>query len=114
MTRITMAEETARMLEESKRRAEEVYQKGKELYDKKDYSQAYPLILESAELNHIDAQFNLGAMYVEGSGVSQDDSEAARWFRRAAEQGHVDAQTRLEECLKKQNPIKYWFNRLFS
>ena len=34
-------------------------------------------------------------MYVEGKGVPQDDKVAAQWFRRAAEQGHALAQTRL-------------------
>ena len=34
-------------------------------------------------------------MYGIGSGVSQDYAEAARWFRRAAEQGDADAQFNL-------------------
>ena len=34
-----------------------------------------------------DAQFNLGVMYDTGEGVPQDDAEAVRWFRLAAEQG---------------------------
>lgn len=39
-----------------------------------------------------DAQYNLGKMYLEGNGVPQDDSEAAKWFRKAAEQGNSKAQ----------------------
>ena len=39
-----------------------------------------------------DAQFNLGAMYLDGKGVPRDTAEAAKWTRRAAEQGHADAQ----------------------
>jgi TPR repeat protein len=53
-------------------------------------------------------------MYEKGKGVSRDYSEAAKWYRQAADQGHSDAKIRLEECLKKQNPIKYWFDRLKS
>ncbi|MFP6744197.1 MAG: SEL1-like repeat protein [Alphaproteobacteria bacterium] len=30
-------------------------------------------------------------MYADGRGVRQDDAEAARWFRKAAEQGDVAA-----------------------
>ena len=31
-------------------------------------------------------------MYSEGKGVAQDDREAGKWFRKAAEQGHAGAQ----------------------
>ena len=41
-----------------------------------------------AELGVAGAQFNLGVMYAEGRGVPQDDAEAARWYRLAAEQGY--------------------------
>src|SRR5690348_3075964 len=33
------------------------------------------------------AQTNLGWMYRNGHGVTQDDAEAAKWFRKAAIQG---------------------------
>ena len=31
-------------------------------------------------------------MYADGEGVAEDDAEAARWYRLAADQGHADAQ----------------------
>jgi uncharacterized protein len=34
----------------------------------------------------------LGSMYIQGQGVPKDSREAANWFRRAAEQGQVEAQ----------------------
>ncbi len=34
-------------------------------------------------------------MYGNGQGVPQDDAEAARWYRKAAEQGLAKAQYRL-------------------
>ena len=43
---------------------------------------------------HAEAQFNLGVRYADGLGVpnpSQDDVEAVRWFRVAADQGFADA-----------------------
>uniref|UniRef100_UPI000382E129 tetratricopeptide repeat protein n=1 Tax=Marinobacter gelidimuriae TaxID=2739064 RepID=UPI000382E129 len=40
-------------------------------------------------------QYSLGIMYGNGHGVSQDYAEAAQWYRRAAEQGTVDAQLSL-------------------
>ena len=38
---------------------------------------------------------NLGLRYGAGLGVPQDDAEAVRWWRLAADQGHVDAQNSL-------------------
>jgi TPR repeat protein len=34
-------------------------------------------------------------MYSKGEGVPKDDEEAARWYRKAADQGHADAQAKL-------------------
>jgi TPR repeat protein len=38
------------------------------------------------------AEVNLGVMYYQGNGELEDDAEAVRWFRLAAEQGDADAQ----------------------
>lgn len=38
------------------------------------------------------AQYQLGVMYKRGRGVGQDVAEAARWYRKAAEQGLAHAQ----------------------
>ncbi len=44
------------------------------------------------------AQFNIGVYYHEGLGVAvddgseSDDAEAVKWFKRAAETGHAEAQ----------------------
>lgn len=38
-----------------------------------------------AEQGDARAQFGLGLMYDAGQGVPQDDSEAAKWYRKAAE-----------------------------
>ena len=34
-------------------------------------------------------------MYAKGEGVPEDDAEAVKWFRKAAEQGDADAQVNL-------------------
>ena len=44
-----------------------------------------------AEQGDAEAQFNLGMMYDEGDGVTQDFIQAIKWHTKAAEQGHVDA-----------------------
>ena len=41
------------------------------------------------------AQFSLGLMYDSGLGVPEDDVEAVRWYRLAAEQGDAGAQNNL-------------------
>jgi len=42
-----------------------------------------------------NAQCNLGLRYDNGQGVKQDYTEAARWYRKAAEQGYALAQFNL-------------------
>jgi TPR repeat protein/CHAT domain-containing protein len=52
---------------------------------------SFQVIVEKAERGDAEAQFNLGLMYQKGEGVAQNDVEAAKWFRKAAEQGHAAA-----------------------
>ena len=42
-----------------------------------------------------DAQFELAGLYAEGDGVKQNLTEAVKWYRKAAEQGHDGAQYKL-------------------
>jgi TPR repeat protein len=41
------------------------------------------------------AQYSLGVAYANGYGVSEDKSEAMRWWRKAADQGYIKAEFRL-------------------
>jgi TPR repeat protein len=41
------------------------------------------------------AQVKVGQMYIFGQGVGRDSSEAAKWFRKAADQNYADGQYRL-------------------
>jgi TPR repeat protein len=45
------------------------------------------------------AQFNLGNMYNYGKGVIQDYNQAVYWYRKAAEQGNVDAIAALKQLV---------------
>ena len=49
----------------------------------------------AAALGDAEAELNLARMYSTGHGVPRDDVEAAKWLRRAADQGRVVAQTVL-------------------
>ena len=49
-----------------------------------------------AESGHAPAQFNLGLMYALGQGgLSEDKTEAVKWYRKAARQSEVKAQFNL-------------------
>lgn len=48
-----------------------------------------------AESGHVEAQFNLGAVYEAGLGVLKNPEEAAGWYALAAGQGHAKAQYNL-------------------
>lgn len=50
---------------------------------------------KAAEQGHVEAQTRLGNMYANGSGVSQNYTEAVKWYRKAAEQGAAEAQREL-------------------
>ena len=43
----------------------------------------------------LKAQFNMGIIYKNGKGVTQDYAEAVKWFRLAAKQGSPEAQNWL-------------------
>lgn len=64
-------------------------------YSRGDYAVAFESLRVLAEQGDARAQVNLGYMYAQGRGVSQDYTETLRWFRQAAEQGHAEGQTRL-------------------
>ena len=48
-----------------------------------------------AEAGATEAQYSLGVKYDTGEGVPQDDAEAVRWYRLAAEQGHASQRMQL-------------------
>jgi TPR repeat protein len=50
---------------------------------------------ERAMQGFADAQINLGVMYAGGRGVPQSDTEAVKWYRKAAEQGDAYGQASL-------------------
>jgi uncharacterized protein len=51
--------------------------------------------LELAEKGQVEAQVEVGSMYLEGRGVQQSYQEALKWFRKAAASGNAVAQFNL-------------------
>lgn len=70
-------------------------QGGVDAWETGDYAAAMRLWLPAAEGGNGDAQFNLGQAYKLGRGVPVDFASAQYWFRRAAAQGHLQAEDNL-------------------
>ena len=68
---------------------------GIDAWQRADYSGAVAIWRPLADKGDADAEFNLGQAYRLGRGVSTNLAAAKTWFERAANQGHVDAETTL-------------------
>src|SRR5689334_4084107 len=68
---------------------------GIEAWQKSDYAAAVAIWRPLADRGDADAQFNLGQAYRLGRGVPLNLSAAKNWFTKAAEAGHLDAETTL-------------------
>lgn len=71
------------------------YNKGVCLMEKKEYGEAYDVMVSAAEKGLAPAQSRLGYMYAEGLGVTQDSEKSEHWYRMAANQGDIDAMVSL-------------------
>jgi TPR repeat protein len=58
-----------------------------------------------AEKGDLEAHFNLAACYARGWGVAQDQAEAVKWIRKAADQGYPMAQFSLGNCYDNGNGV---------
>ena len=68
---------------------------GIDAWQRADYASAVAIWRPLAESGDADAQFNLGQAYRLGRGVPINLGAAKTWFERAANTGHVDAETTL-------------------
>jgi len=71
------------------------FQAGVDAVKKGDFATALREWKPLAQRGVVDAQLNLGLMYVNGDGVPQDYKEAVKWFEKAVEQGDAMAQYTL-------------------
>ena len=71
------------------------FQIGKKAFEKGDWKTAFEQWKVLAEQGDARAQFHLGVMYGDGTGVNQDHQEAVKWYSFAAEQGDAKAQFNL-------------------
>lgn len=66
-------------------------------YAEGDYAAALLEWQALAESDHAHSQLMIGSLHFNGEGVAQDQVEAARWFRQAADNGSADAALQLAQ-----------------
>jgi len=64
---------------------------GVDAWGRGDYQTAISEWRGPADKGDADAQFNLGQAYKLGRGVPQDLAQAEQWYKKAADQGHLQA-----------------------
>ena len=90
----------------AKNSPESNYERGNYHYSEEDYEQAFPLLEKAATpkgeyKGHAGAQCTLGLMYDNGDGVTQDYAKAVKWYQLAADQGQVNAQSKLKILIEE-------------
>jgi uncharacterized protein len=67
------------------------WERGEKAYEDGDYAVALHEFRPLAEQGDTHSQYRLGFMHLVGLGVIEDNAEALKWFRLAAEGGHPGA-----------------------
>ena len=78
---------------------EEIFEEGKFAYDTGDYSTAVKCFYIAAQKDHPEAQFQLGRCYMFGDGVKKSEVDAAKWYRKASNNGVSEATYNLATML---------------
>jgi len=65
------------------------------LIEQERFAAAFPLLTRAAISGIPDAEYRVARCYLEGTGVPPSRAEGARWLKRAAEHGCVEAQSLL-------------------
>ena len=61
-------------------------------FQRGDYTTAFQILKPMADGGDARSQYTVGALYAEVKAVQKNYSEAAKWFRRSAEQGFAGGQ----------------------
>ena len=80
--------------------AQKNYEAGIAYFNVGQYNKAFACFKEATNIEHAQAQYNLGVCYLEGKGTAQDYKKAVEWFEKAGEKGVKDAQYNLAEMYK--------------
>lgn len=94
------------------------FKEATEYYDNKQFQQAFSEFEKLAKIGHKPSQFNLGVMYLEGSGTEQDFIKAHAWIKLSDEnsqkegkfleevEGHFKEDNSIEEASLLYNSLK--------
>ena len=93
------------------------FKKGEDAFLFGDYATALAEWRPLAIAGNANAQHNIAVMYDEGLGVVENDTEALRWYRRAAEKKYTPAQVNLglmyaegKGITQDYRPAYMWFD----
>ena len=72
---------------------------------KNDYPNVFRECQDPAKQEDTYSQVNLGFLYQYGEGVDQSYSEALKWYRKAAEGGHPEAQMLIDSIISDRRDV---------
>ncbi|QEM82459.1 SH3 domain-containing protein [Halomonas binhaiensis] len=73
------------------------YAAGLEEFQRGNYASSLYEWRQEAEKGDAKSQFSMGLLYEQGLGTRKSLEDARKWYRLAADNGHMEAQTRLGE-----------------
>lgn len=101
--------------------AQKNYEAGVAYFNVGQYNKAFACFKEATNIEHAQAQYNLGVCYLEGKGTAQDYKKAVEWFEKAGEKGVKDAQYNLAEMYKArlgvpkdEKKAAYWTEKYYG
>jgi TPR repeat protein len=71
-------------------------------------------LMAKGELGDADAQFQVAGAYDTGRGAPHNRNDAVKWYLKAAEQGHAEAQNSLGSIFLENRDFKqaiYWYEK---
>jgi serine/threonine protein kinase/TPR repeat protein len=78
----------------------DIYRKGIDGVIQPNYAESFRLFSRATDLGFLDAQGNLGVLYVNGQGVARDAKKAASLFRDGAEKDNASCMYYYAMCLE--------------
>jgi len=71
----------------------------------KKYYKAYDAAKKAADLGNKDGYYGIGLAFEKGYGVEdKNKKEAIKWYRKAAEMGHIRAQAKMSDLVRFDDP----------
>jgi TPR repeat protein len=93
-----------------------IYRKGVPNLLEPNHEEAFRLFSRAAEMGYLDAQGNLGVLYINGQGVTKDEKKAVSLFQDGAEKGNPSCMFYYAMCLnggvgveKDPDAARGWF-----